>query len=222
MTTTLERTDEKLAEVVRHDLTDAAALRGTRIFVAVDRGAATLYGWVERIAQAELAEKLALTVPGIVAVAQELFVGGLAGMADTDIARQAAHALRHTARVGNVRATVRNEVMTLSGDVDWQYEREAACRAVKDIGNVQIVVNAITVSSDRLIADLEGNVAAALSGYVAARDIVIGISVDGRGVITLDGSLPSAKARLSAEDLCWAVPGVTGVRNHLVISRSAA
>ena len=73
-------------------------------------------------------------VPGIVAVAQEMFIGRRPGMTDADIAAQAVQALRHTARVDGVRVTVHDQTLTLTGEVDWPYEREAACRAVNDIG----------------------------------------------------------------------------------------
>ena len=197
--------------MIRDELSGSPALAGAHIFVAADDGTATLYGSVPRSAQVELAQQLALSVPGIVSVAQEMFVERPAGTGDVDIAGQATRALRRTPRVENIRVTVHNEMLTLTGEVDWQYEREAACRAVRDIDCVQTVVNAIGVHTDQLMAALESRIAADLAGYVSPAEVNIRASANSRGQITLSGAVATSAIRARVLELAWAVPGVTGV-----------
>ena len=197
--------------MIRDELGGSPALAGSHIFVAVDDGTATLYGSVLRSAQVELAEQLTLSVPGIVSVAQEMFVGRPAGMGDVDIAAHATRALRHTPFVENVRVTVHDETLTLTGAVDWQYQREAACRAVRDIGSVQTVVNAVSVHSDELMADLESRITADLAGYVSPAEVNISASANSRGQISLSGAVATSAIRVRILELAWAVPGVTAV-----------
>ncbi|MET3806314.1 osmotically-inducible protein OsmY [Nakamurella sp. UYEF19] len=150
MRKTLQNTDDRLAETVLVALKAEPLLVGDRIFVTVDGGAATLYGRVHSDAEAELAEDISLGVEGIVAVAQSMFVSRRARGADSDIARTAAQGLRRAPDVpADVSATVRDRVLTLTGTVDSQYQRAAACRAVGDIEDAHVVVNAITIRSDR-------------------------------------------------------------------------
>jgi len=203
--------------MIRDELSGLPALAGSHIFVAVDDGTATLYGSALRSSQVQLAEQLTLSVPGIVSVAQEIFVGRPVGMTDADIAGQATRALRRTPHVDNIRVTVHDETLTLSGNVDWQYQREAACRAVRDIGSVQTVVNAITIRTDELMAELEFRIRADLAGYVSPAEVKVSASANSRGQITLTGAVATSAIRVRVLELAWAVPGVTAVDAELAI-----
>ncbi len=217
----LERTDARLVDLVRNELVGQQSLGGTQIFVAVDHGAATLFGWVQRRSQAQRAESAALRVDGIVAVAEELFIGPPAGMTDTDIAKQAAHALLRTARVEGVRATVRNRVMTLSGDVDWPYESDAACRAVKDIGRTEVIINEMNVRSPSMMAELNATLRTALSDAAGRQRNSVTADADSQGVITVAGTVGTEEDRSTVQQTCWAVAGVTEVVDHITVRSRA-
>ena len=218
----LDRTDAQLSEIVREALNQQPSLRGTQIFVAVEREAVTLFGWVQERAQAQRAESVALGVDGIVAAAEELFIGPPAGMTDADIARQAAHALLRTARVGRVRVTVHDRVMTLSGDVDWEYESEAACRAVKDIARTEVIVNNVDIRSSGVVAALNAAIRGALPESTGAAPVAVTARGDSRGVITLSGVVGTAVDRSTVKQMCWDLAGVTGVVDHVVVDSSTS
>ena len=217
MTHILERTDARLAELVRGRLASQPSLTGTQIFVAVDGGALTLFGWVQRQGQAQQAETIGQAVDGIVAVAEELFIGPPAGMTDADIAKQAANALLRTAKVERVRATVRNRVMTLSGDVDWPYESNAACRAVKDIARTEILINEMIVRAPLILAELNSSIAAAVADSGTPEQASVAVHADSRGVLTISGTVGTQSDHSTVLQLCWALPGVTGVVDRAVV-----
>ncbi len=219
MTHTLQRSDAELADAVRADLRGLPSLAGTQIFVTVEQGAVTLYGRAAHHLQAQLAEKVVLGVPGVVAVAQEMFISTPSQSTDSDIARQAAQALSRRGDVPDtVKATVQSRVLTLSGEVTWQYQRSAACRAVKDIIGVNTLVNAMTVGTHLVARALAADIAAALTAQARdPQEIEISVSADSRGVVTVSGTVGSEGARLRAEEMCWAVPGVTDVGDRLVV-----
>ncbi|QNK80525.1 BON domain-containing protein [Nakamurella sp. PAMC28650] len=149
----VKRADDRLADTVLAALKAEPSLAGDQTFVTVDGGAATLYGRVHSEAEADLAERVALATPGIVAVAQAMFVSRRVRGTDSDIARTAAQGLlRATDVPEGISATVRHHVLTLTGVVDSQFQRAAACRAVRDIEEAQIIVNAITVRSERALS----------------------------------------------------------------------
>src|ERR1700712_2420828 len=105
MTQTLRRPDEQLKAAVIQELQWISSVDSEHIRVRVDEGAVTLTGTVTTYPETLLAAKAALTVRGVTAIAQELNVAGpFAEGSDTDIARQAGHALENAV---NIPATVK-------------------------------------------------------------------------------------------------------------------
>jgi hypothetical protein len=76
---------------------------------------------------------------------------------------------------------------------------------------VQTVINAISVHTDELMAELESRIAADLAGYVSPAEVNIRASANSRGQITLSGAVATSAIRPRVLELAWAVPGVTGV-----------
>lgn len=144
-------------------------------------------------------------------VLAEMFLECPPDPADADIAGQAAQALRNTPNVAGVRVTAHGGVITLTGDVDWLYQRAAAGGAVSHVGQGRTVVNAITVHTDRLMAELECGVTTALAGYVSPADVRVSVSADGDGAVELRGAVPTSATRRKVLEMAWAVPGVTAV-----------
>lgn len=216
MTNTLPRIDDKLIISVRQALRQVAELEGTTIFATVDGGAASLYGRVGHKAQAVAAERAVLAVDGVLAVAQHLFVSHAHRVTDSDIARRAAEALRHMPSVpSTVRVTVQDGTLTLSGEVNWQYERDAACRAVADIDEARAVISTITVASGTLAIHVQADITAALAGSPDPAQVTVG--TNSQGAIVIDGVVRSAADRTTVEAICAAVPGVLTVNNRLMI-----
>ncbi|SDP38687.1 Osmotically-inducible protein OsmY, contains BON domain [Nakamurella panacisegetis] len=219
MIETAKRTSEQLTDDARQALAAQPQLRGLPIFVQVDNGAATLYGRTETKAQALIAQRTVLGVSGVHVVAQKLLTSAPPRLSDTDIAVEVAAALASAPHVpDSVRATVQDRRITLTGEVNWQYESQAACRAVDELPGARSVLNAITVRSGTMAAELERLILATLANRDPLSDIRLTVTTNSRGAIMLDGTVPTVEARREAEAICWGVPGAASVTNHLVVA----
>jgi osmotically-inducible protein OsmY len=217
MTETVNRATDQLTEAARKALQLEPLLHGLPVFVTVENGAASLYGEVASRSEALAAERAVLGVPGVHAVAENLVLA-LPPLSDSDVAQAAAQALIRAPHVPEtVRATVSHRHVTLTGEVNWQYEREAACRAVDELPGVDTVRNAITVRSGTMAVDLEKLILTTLANRDPLSEVRLTVTTNGRGAIMLDGSVPTVEARREAEAICWGVPGAAVVTNHLSV-----
>lgn len=192
-------------------------LQGLPIFVTVEDGAASLYGQVTTKLEAHTAERAVLAIPGVFAVAQNLVVSGIPSLSDTEIAHSVAHGLMRTPHIPDtVRATVSDRHITLTGEVDWQYECEAACRAVDELPGADAVENCITVGSG-MASELQELIRTTLADREPSSGARLTVTTNGRGAILLDGSVPTVEARLEAEAICWNVPGAVSVTSRLSV-----
>ncbi len=106
--------------------------------------------------------------------------------------------------------------VTLSGTVEWQYQKDAAVRAVRDLTGVKAVLNNISVKATIKTTDVRDKIEAAFkrSAEIDARRINVN-AVDGK--IVLSGNVHSWSERQEAERAAWAAPGVTHVEDRLVV-----
>jgi osmotically-inducible protein OsmY len=220
MTQTPARTDAQLQAAVTDELEWTPSVNSARIGVAVDHGTVTLSGEVETYPQRLLAEKAALRVRGVTAVAEEVTVqNSWAERTDTDVAREATEALERAVEVpsGSVKAVVRDHHITLSGEVPWHFQREAAERAVRYTRGVFGVSNTIGIRPTVPAAGLESAITAALvrNAQLEGKDIMV---MTDAGHVTLQGTVHSWSERHQADTAAWSAPGVTAVTNHLQIS----
>ncbi len=201
----------------RPSLSKARLDASTHIGVAVDHGAVTLSGEVNTYPERLLAEKAALRVHGVTAVAEEIKVNYVGGSAnDSDIAREASEALDRSVNVpsDSVKAIVNGHFITLSGQVAWQFQREAAERSVRYLKGVTGVFNQITIKPTVSANGLKNTIGAAFvrSAQLEGKDIKVTADA---GTVTLEGSVHSWSDRRQADTSAWAAPGVTSVTNHL-------
>ena len=219
-TTGTRSTSEQLRTSVQDELHWTPSVDSAAIQVSVDGGCATLTGSVPTYPETLLAVKAALQIRGITAVAQELTVRGpWAAPTDSEIGRLAAEAVERAVNVPDtVKVSVHRQAITLSGDVAWQYQREAACRAVNYIHGVTEVRNEMTVRPGAVAAGVERDITAALVRNAQFEGEHLTITSNTRGVITLSGVVRSAAEKRQAEAVCWRAPGVLTVLNQLEIS----
>lgn len=219
MIRTVRFTDSELRSAVAAELQWLPSIDSEHIEISVDGGAVTLSGTVPTYPQTLLATKAALSVRGVTAIAQELAVRGpSAGNVDSDIAREAGAALQRAVNVPDtVKASVTDHCITLSGEVMWQYERDAACRAVNYLPGVRRVDNTMTIRPGVLADGIHDEIAAALIRNAEIDGQHINVSTDTRGVITLEGTVGNLTERRRSEQICWSAPGVTNVVNNLTI-----
>jgi osmotically-inducible protein OsmY len=210
--------DSELKQAVTDELSWLPYLNSTKIGVAVNDGAVMLSGEVDSYPEKLQAEHAAMRVRGVTAIAEELTVRGKwQGAGDLDIAREATDALDRAVNVpeGAVTATVHDHVITLSGHVPWDYQRESAARAVRYLMGVTGVNNALSVKPTVSASDIRTSIAAALvrSAEVDGRAVTVHAGDDGE--VRLEGTVHSWHEREVAQRSAWFAPGVTAVVNDL-------
>jgi osmotically-inducible protein OsmY len=117
---------------------------------------------------------------------------------------------------GRVTVTVSEGWITLKGSVEWQYQKDAALRCVRDLFGVKGVSNTIALESRVKPTDVRDKIEAAFkrSAEVDARRINVN-ATDGK--VILSGNVRSYAERQEAERAAWAAPGVTQVDDRLMI-----
>jgi osmotically-inducible protein OsmY len=192
------------------------------IGVAVKDGIVALTGWVDSFAKKWVAERAAHRVHGAMAVVNDIEVRlpGSAERSDEDIALAATRALEWDTLVPmeNVELTVSKGTVTLRGEVEWEFERQEAERAIRRLSGVRGVINAITVRP-RVTAspqELQQKIENALVRNAETDAQRITIDVDGSKVI-LRGTVRSWMEKREAERIAWSSPGVTSVDNRIQI-----
>ncbi|MDQ2755704.1 MAG: BON domain-containing protein [Actinomycetota bacterium] len=221
MTQTLHRTDHQLKTSIARALEWAPDVNSDHVAVSVTQGAVVLSGEVLAYPEKAAATKAALSVHGITALADEITVKHTWGdRADADIARDTAAALSTSAVIpaDAVRATITDQWVTLSGEVHWNFQREAAVNLAGDITGVVGVHNNIQLKPVVPFAAVEARSAVKAALVRGALDEAHDITVGGHGTeLELTGTVHSWHEFREAADAAWATPGVTHVHNRLVV-----
>ena len=137
---------------------------------------------------------------------------------DADIARAAENALEWEVFVPDgIKVTVENGFVTLDGQVDWQYQREAAEEAVECLTGVTGVDNEIALKPCAAPDNIKGQIEAAFRRDAMLGGDVINVQVDGAKV-TLTGSVDSWAEFDEAESDAWGAPGVCDVNNLISVA----
>lgn len=214
--------DKALQDAVMRELEWDPKVDAAHIGVSVDLGAVTLTGHVSSYAEKLAAVRAAERVHGVTAVADELKVElpGSSVRDDTDIAEEVARELRRNALLPEtVDAVVRNGVVTLRGEVEWNFQREEAEHAVRNLVGVVGVLNQIAVRQHATpkAAEIQERIAEAIKRAAAldARQIRVTAS---NGTVHLHGHVHSLYEKRVAEEAARSAPGVTEVDNEIVVT----
>jgi len=221
-TSTISRTDEEIQRDVLDELDWEPRVQPNEIGVAVQEGVVTLTGWVDNYAKKWAAERAAHRVNRVRAVANDIEVRlpTSAERTDPDVATAATRALEWDAFVPlqNLDVTVSNGWVVLRGEVEWEYQKRAAERAVRRLSGVRGVTNGIGVQPRTQPApdEIRDRIQSALVRSVETDAERISIHIRGDAVI-LEGTVRSWLEREEAERVAWSAPGVTSVDNHVTV-----
>ena len=214
-------TDQTTKQTVLDELSWEPSINAAHIGVTARDGVVTMTGHVASYAEKYAAERAAERVSGVKAIAQELEVRypSSAENGDDDVAKRALQALAWDVFIprDKVKIKVTKGVITLTGDLDWQYQKESAESVVRRLGGVTGVFNEIKIKPSVNAADVRDKIKAALvrNARIDADDITI--ATDG-GKVTITGQVDSFYERSVAERTAWSAPGVTQVEDLLTVN----
>jgi len=214
------KTDAQLKTDVTNELQWDPSINVANIGVAVKSGVVTLTGHLDTFAEKFAIERAVQRVEGVKAVAVELDVKLAPShkRSDTEIAQAADHALRWHAVVPDecIRIKVEQGWVTLSGELDWEFQRDSAYNAVRTLTGVVGVTNTITLKSQVTPGNIAGRIRDALTRHAEREAKHIEVNVAG-STVTLRGHIDSWAERAAAEGAAWAAPGITLVINKLTL-----
>lgn len=221
-TATMTRTDEQLQRDVLAELKWDARVQPNEIGVSAKDGVVTLTGWVDTYVKKWAAEEAAYRVRGVKAIANDIEVRlpTSAERTDPDLAAAASRALEWDALVPsqNIHVTVTKGWVTLTGEVEWEYQRRAAERAVRRLSGVRGVSNQISLRPRMRVdlAEARRRIEEALVRTVDAPGERLTVTIEGDKVI-LAGVVRSWREREEAARVAWSTPGVMSVENRIVV-----
>jgi osmotically-inducible protein OsmY len=214
------KTDTQLQRDVTAELNWEPSVNAARIGVQAKDGIVTLTGHVDSYGEKWAAERGAQRVLGVKGLAVEMDVAlpGSSQRNDADIARSAENVLEWLSNVpaGSVKVKVEKGWITLSGAVGWEYQRQAATRAVRDLIGVTGVSDQIVVEAKVSSTTVKSDIEAALKRRARADSQKILVDVQG-GVVTLTGTVHSWPERDVARHSAWGTPGVRKVVDKLTV-----
>lgn len=215
------RTDEQIKYDILDEIDFDPKVESTEIGVTVKDGAVTLHGTVHSYYEELAVVKAAKRVKGVHAVVEQIKIKYPSDtqIDDEDIAERIAHMCdwNTTFRKYDIKAEVKNGRVTLSGEVDWQYQRVDAEDYVARLRGVTGVNNAIAIRPHASETDVKRKISAALHRSATLETSKIKVDVvDGK--VTLKGHVKAWYERKLAEDAAWSAPGVTSVVDQIQIS----
>lgn len=214
-------TDQKLKQSVLDELSWEPSVDAAHIGVTARDGVVTLAGHVGSYAEKIAAERATERVFGVKAVAEDIEVRypSDAGNGDDDIAKRVLQTLSWDIFVptNKVKVKVEKGRVFLSGELDWQYQKDSAEGAVRRLSGVTGVCDDIRIKPTIKAADISSKIKAAFgrNAQIDAEDI--DVTTDG-STVTLSGQVENYIERALARSTAWSAPGVTQVNDRLTIS----
>jgi osmotically-inducible protein OsmY len=215
------KTDAQLQLDIKAELAWEPAIQSDDITVKVGDGIVTLAGHVGSYAEKIDAEKAALRVSGVKALAVELDVrlGGDSTRKDVEIAQSIRNVLEWTTYLpmNTVKVAVESGWVTLSGEVEWEYQRQSAVGAVRYLLGVKGVSDQIVIKPNISAPVVKADIEAALKRRAKRDAKEISVSVSG-GDVTLSGKVSSWSERELATNTAWGTPGVRKVVDNITLA----
>jgi osmotically-inducible protein OsmY len=214
------KTDIQLKADVTAELAWDPAVNATGIGIIVEDGVVTLTGHLDSFAEKHAVERAVHRVAGVRGIALELDVKLAAQhkRSDSEIAQAASMALRLNSLLpeDKVQVEVENGWITLTGELDWGYQRASAEHCVRSLVGVRGLTDHITIKPRASSKDVATEISDALRRQAEREARHIGVEVEG-GIVTLRGKVHSLAERDAAVGAAFSAHGVSRVVDKLEI-----
>jgi osmotically-inducible protein OsmY len=214
------KTDSQLQRDVMDELAWEPRVEHAHIGVTAKEGVVTLSGFVSNYAQKLAAEQATKRVAGVKAIAEEIEVRFASDpkTSDPEIAKRILDMFKWDVTIPNdkIEVKVERNWVTLSGHVDWNYQKDAAKRAAGKISGVLGVTNLIDVKHAASPANVRELIMAAVRRASDADASTIRVEAEG-STVKLTGKVHGWHERQVAEQAAWSAPGVARVEDYIVV-----
>jgi osmotically-inducible protein OsmY len=181
----VRKSDLQLQQDVLAELKWDPSINAAEIGVEVKDGIVTLAGHVNTYAEKWNAERAAQRVGGVKALAVEMDVKieGMNNRTDADIARSVENVLQWSTYLtkDSIKVKVEKGWVTFTGEVEWQYQRQAAVDAIRYLIGVTGVSDQITIKTKVSAPVVKSDIEAALKRRAQQDADEISVSVRGTG-----------------------------------------
>ncbi|WP_099867919.1 BON domain-containing protein [Pararhizobium haloflavum] len=213
--------DNTLRQNIIDELEFEPSIDAADIGVAVDNGVVTLTGHVATYSEKVTAEDVVKRVRGVRAIAEEIEVRpvGSYSTADDEIARRVLNVIKWNTTIPeeSIQVKVQKGWVSLSGTLEWQYQKNAVASAVRNLTGVIGVSNLIQIKPKATTADIKKRIEEAFKrdAEIEAQGIRVGVR-DGK--VTLEGHVKVWAERQAAERAAWSAPGVKAVEDRITLT----
>jgi osmotically-inducible protein OsmY len=210
-----------LRQIILEELEYDPSLDATNIGVAVEKGIVTLTGHVTSFAEKQVAITAVRRVNGVRAIAEEIEVRYPyeKKIADDQLAKRSVDILDWDSVVPDraIQVLVRNGWVTLTGDVDWHFQKQSAEDDIRNLSGVCGIINNIVIKPRVDAIDVKKKIEDALRRRLEGEVKGIRITVQDGNKVLLKGFVDNWNERQAVEVAAWSAPGVKAVDDRLSV-----
>jgi osmotically-inducible protein OsmY len=214
------KTDLEVQTDVVDQLAYEPRVNSEHIGVSVENGVVTLSGTVSSYVEKRTAERSAQRVTGIRGIVEQIRVKmpDDRKRTDADIAIAISTQLQWHVQLpeNKIKIAVENGRVTLSGELEWQYQRNEAEKVVRKTAGVIEINNHLTLKPTAQIRNIKDKIQDALRREADREASHISVDVND-GKVILSGHVDSYEAMDEAKWAAWSALGVHSVENKLTL-----